>query len=140
MSLRKILSKDLRDRIILIIGGVVITYATYYGYNITSTRQDVLKNSPLVTGVVSKITRKKGNKTIYARVDDFEINLGDAFNDEDTPGIGDTILLHYKPGVKYGAPDIQNDYRVMLGFEYVMFVVGPVLILLGLITPLIKKK
>jgi hypothetical protein len=81
------------------------------------------------------MTSKGTLRTYFVSINNVEYDAGDDIPGPASVSIGDTISVHYKVGAKYVVPLGKTSYQSMMIFQYVIFGIAPILILMGLFYP-----
>ena len=127
--------KVFKQRVLMTIAGLALFFVTYYGYGITSKRVSVLNSGTIVKTQITRTTSKRTLRTYFVSIDNIEYDAGDDIPGRASVGVGDTVSVYHKVGIKYVVPLGKTSYLSMTIFQYVLFCIAPLLILSGLLYP-----
>ena len=126
-------NKRIRERLFVCLSSFVLFGATYYGHQITSQRVEVLEHGILMTSEVTKTASKRTNKSFYVVIDNVERDGGEYFGKYKDINEGDRVQVRYIRDVKYVVAEGVTNFRNMLIFQNIIFVLSAILFFLPIL-------
>ncbi len=123
-----------RQKIIVLLSGIILFGVTYYGHNITAQRIKVIETGKRITTEVTKTSSKRTNKSYFVTIDNLERDGGENFGVYTDINVGDSITVKYLPNIKYVVAEGVSNYQNMIIFQYLIFGTSLILFLLPLLS------
>jgi hypothetical protein len=127
----------LKQRLIIIIAGLILFYLTYWGHSITSKRVTAMKEGQIIKAEISRVSSRRTLRSFFVSIKGVEYDAGQAIPGRKDAEInaGDTISVFWRKELEYVAP-VGKSYRNSIILQsIVIYGIAPLLILLGIFYP-----